>query len=324
MIIEFVLIVLIVSLSIFLAIILKDYQVDFGQNVTSVDGTEFDSTFDAKVDDDFAVRFSDLECNDDCSNVSSVKIGNKTLEAGKDYEVKRGSMIIIIFKKVLQTITNGEHDIVVKTEQNGKFITVGVKITITNSAATNEQPEQNNSSENNNSSGDSNSTSQNTPTTNSEPSPSPEPTPVPEPAKTCSELKNCDYNLNDRYIIETDTYNFYSLPEGVSSLCDQDGSGNYYLDISPIITTVTFYQIGNFTGRGGGVVPHVTPTRTQSNYVQADNYAKARNYVSFHQGWGCGGMGDIERDWTWQETIDKGFALDEAKCAAWGLSCGRW
>ena len=146
---------------------------------------------------------------------------------------------------------------------------------------------------------------------------------TPEPTPTCSDLKNCDFNLNDQYIIETSTYNFYSLPEGVE-ICDYKEPGVLYLDVTPIVETKTFYQIGDFTGTGGGNVPHVTPTKTSSAYAQAKSYAAARGLAQHHDGWGCGGMGDIMRNWTWQETVDKGFALDEAKCNYWGLSCGRW
>jgi|GEM_PF-5552351 len=146
----------------------------------------------------------------------------------------------------------------------------------------------------------------------------------PKSQKTCSELQNCDFNLNTRYVIETDKFNFYNLPEGVTDICQENESGHQYLDILPIVETKTFYQIGNFTGKGGRNRPHVTPTRTEKTFKQADNYATAKNLYPFHDGWGCGGMGDIIRDWTWQETIDKGFALNETKCTTWNLSCGRW
>ena len=75
---------------------------------------------------------------------------------------------------------------------------------------------------------------------------------------------------------------------------------------------------------GGGNVPHVKPDRTPNTWEQAENYGKNKKLAAYHQGWSCGGMGDTAREWTWQETINKGFALDEAKCKQWGLSCGRW
>ncbi|MBO7132398.1 hypothetical protein J6V85_04075 [Candidatus Saccharibacteria bacterium] len=297
-------------------------EVDYSQHVTNKDGSEFNANYNTSSNENLSIRFTDLKCNDDCSNIKNLKIGDQTLEADKDYKVEQGSVIITIYKKFLQAISSGQYSIIFDIENGDQTITVGISITITNkSAQTNEEdqneeekqeekPEEN--SQNNDSSQNSSSSSQN-PTE-----------PQPETEKTCSDLKNCDYNLNDRYVIVTDTFNFYSLPEGVGSVCDLNEDGNTYLDVSPIQTTITFYQIGYYTGSGGSNVPYLDPARTDPTHVQASRFAEAYNYTYYHDGWGCGGMGDIMRDWTWQEVIDKGYALDETKCATWNLSCGRW
>ena len=170
----------------------KDANIDFGQSITSMDGGEFKPNYDAGHDSDFSFRLADLECNEDCTNVSTVKIGDKELKLGEDYEVKRGSIIIVIYKKVMQVLQTGKADITVGIEKDGKIITVGVHITISNTVAPSEtqpaqeeQPEtttNNNSSENNNT----------TPTQGNNTTPQ-TPTPAqPEKPKTCSELQNCD------------------------------------------------------------------------------------------------------------------------------------
>lgn len=292
-----------------------DDTINYGYSVTNVDGTEFKPIYANGSNENLSLRFADLECDENCSNVSNLKIGDLTLNVGEDYEVKRGSVIIIIYKKILQAIQSGQYNITFDIKNGDETISVGVKITITNSSTPEDNTQEEQNEQNTSENQDDNNSSQ--------PPVEPQPTADPEPEMTCSDLKNCDFNLNDQYVIETDTFNFYSLPDGVN-LCDYKEPEVFYLDVTPIAETRTFYQIGNFTGSGGSNVPHAEPTRTLSTYAQADNYAAANGLISFHDGWGCGGMGDIIRDWTWQEMIDKGFALDEAKCATWGLSCGRW
>lgn len=336
-IIEAVLIAIVIGMSIFFGLALNGRRVDFDQNITSEDGTELNHTFDAKADEDFVVRFADLECNEDCSNVSSVKIGDRTLEAGKDYEVERGSVIIKIFKKTMQTITNGKHDIVVKIEQNGKTVTVGVKITITNSVTTNEQQEQNTESENNNEPSQNDSAPQ--------PAPAPEPTPAPEPEvpKTCSDLHNCDYNLNNHYVIRVYTVNFYQKTDKCNdTTCtgERDENGNFYHDVLPVAETKRFVDIELFNGTGCGADGTnagsyiAGPTSEEwlrilkgpygstviDGLSHANNYAVSHNYAM----WPWGGAGCQPTTWTWEGAVSSGLALDEAKCAAWGLSCGRW
>ncbi len=122
-------------------------SVDFSQKVTNTDGTEFKPTYDAGSDEDLSVRFTDLECNEDCSNISNLKIGNKILKAGEDYEVKRGSVIIVIYKKILQAIQNGQYDITFEIKSGEKTISVGLKITIANSSAPTDEEESENEDE---------------------------------------------------------------------------------------------------------------------------------------------------------------------------------
>lgn len=309
--------------------------VDFGQNITSADGSEFKSTYDTGRGKDFSVRFTELDCNEDCSNVSTVRIGDRTLKLGEDYEVKRGSVIIVIFKKVMQSLQVGNHDVVVDIKEGDKTLTVGVHITIKSDAPvladnpsqpTTPKSEENSSNESSTAEDNKETSTETSENNNTTPKEDPKPAQPEhtETPKTCSDYQNCDFNLNDRYVIETDTYNFYSLPEGVTHVCDETESGGFYLDVLTPVETKTFYQIGNFTGEGGINAPHATPTRTDYTYNQAEQYATARGLSAYHYGWGCGGMGDAWREWTWQQIVDGGYALDEAKCATWGLSCGRW
>lgn len=295
-------------------------SVDFSQQVTNVDGTEFKPTYNAGSDDDLSVRFTDLECNEDCSNISNLKIGNKILKAGEDYEVKRGSVIIVIYKKILQAIQNGQYDITFEIKSGEKTISVGLKITITNSSAPTDEEESENEDEQE--SGDQSQSG--SPSQSSSESESSDET---EEEKSCSELQNCDYNLNDQYVIETYTVDFYTLPEdlpeGVTGVCSWvESENNYYYTMLSATETKTFYHIGYFNGMGGGNYPHVSPISGDNMYEKARKYASANGLEAVIIS--CGGAGDSWRSWTWQETIDRGFALDEDKCATWGLSCGRW
>ena len=318
-------------------------SVDFSQQVTNVDGTEFKPTYDAGSDDDLSVRFTDLECNEDCSNISNLKIGTKILKVGEDYEVKRGSVIIVIYKKILQAIQNGQYDITFEIKSGEKTISVGLKITIANSSAPTDEEESENEDERE--SGD-----QSQSGSSSQSSSESESSDETEEEKSCSELQNCDYNLNDQYLIKVTTYLFYEhhdceVESGPSNcLLQKDENGNYYGDIWPVVDSKTYVDIGLFDGLGCG--PDGDTTMYQSHTIRgitygpghgphfdgidyaemaswkASQYASAHNYDSWpgYGGWGC----LAEPGWTWQGIINAGYDLNEEKCATYGLSCGRW
>ena len=101
---------------------------------------------------------------------------------------------------------------------------------------------------------------------------------------------SADYNLNDKYI-----YQYIAVP--------------FYTDDT--YTTVAeekyFFGIERFAG--------YTPScGTISS--QVFEYAQRMGYVS---GNGCGAT-----PLTWESAVANGIAVDEAVCARFGLSCGRW
>lgn len=104
--------------------------IDYDQLVTSEDGSEFNSTYDANSGESFSVRFSNLSCTENCENVSTVFIGDEKLTKGEDYEVKEGSVIIILFSKIMQRLSAGTHDLTVELTENGVNKKFGVKITV--------------------------------------------------------------------------------------------------------------------------------------------------------------------------------------------------
>lgn len=105
--------------------------------------------------------------------------------------------------------------------------------------------------------------------------------------------KKPDYNLNDRYVAGYITLAFSK----------QDETGEWY-----VAEEKQFFGITKFTGSSADLITAVMP-----QYIA---YAKARGYPY------GGGMGAISI--TWEDAIQNGTALDEAKCTQYGLSCGRW
>ena len=101
---------------------------------------------------------------------------------------------------------------------------------------------------------------------------------------------SADYNLNDKYI-----YQYIAVP--------------FYTDDT--YTTVAeekyFFGIERFAG--------YTPS-CGTIYSQVLEYAQRMGYVSGH---GCGAV-----PLTWESAVANGTAVDEAVCARFGLSCGRW
>lgn len=139
----------------------------------------------------------------------------------------------------------------------------------------------------------SNSSTSNNSQTSSNPSAS-KPTPsATQLSQSSQPTKKPDYNLNDRYVAGYITLAFSK----------QDETGEWY-----IAEEKQFFGVTKFTGSSADLYIAVIP-----QYVA---YAEAHGYP--HDG----GMGAISL--TWEDAIRNGTALDETKCAQYGLSCGRW
>lgn len=104
--------------------------VDYKQKITSEDGSEFKAEYQAGSEKSFAMRFSDLKCEDDCKNVSEVKLGNKDLKQGEDYEVKSGSIIIILTESLMKSLKADKYDLVIAVIYDDKTAFYGVKFTV--------------------------------------------------------------------------------------------------------------------------------------------------------------------------------------------------
>ena len=163
----------------------------------------------------------------------------------------------------------------------------------------------------------------------------PEPEPTPEAPKSCAELHNCDYNLNDQYVIVTAKFSFFALSEGVTNVCETTRSDpdmyDYIVANFPIVETKTLYAVSRFVeGSYGLGLEDCLPTQTTAILDRAEQYASSKglgwmwNDRYARLGYGCPGYKGCTIEWTWQKIIDDGYALDEEKCATWGLSCGRW
>ena len=105
-------------------------EVDYDQKVTDKDGGKFKAEYQAGSEESFAVRFSNLKCEDGCKNVSEVKLGKKVLKLGEDYEVQRGSIIIILTESLMKGLKEGKHDLIVAVVEDGETKLYGVKFTV--------------------------------------------------------------------------------------------------------------------------------------------------------------------------------------------------
>lgn len=104
--------------------------VDYKQKITSEDGSEFKAEYQAGSEQSFAMRFSNLRCKDDCKNVGEVKLGDKTLKEGEDYEVKSGSIIIILTENFMKSLKADKYDLVIAVVDEDKTLLYGVKFTV--------------------------------------------------------------------------------------------------------------------------------------------------------------------------------------------------
>lgn len=167
------------------------------------------------------------------------------------------------------------------------------KSTANNSQTTTQKP--NNSSASNNQSNNSSPSKPSTPTT--QPSQPSQPSAPTQPSQPAQPTKKPDYNLNDRYVVGSSTYVFYTYDDTTSqcSLAEEK----------------SFFGIAKFAGTSNDLW-------SGSHSSQYAAYAKSKGYDTTH----CGGMGAAMM--SWEEAVSQGIALDEAKCAQYGLSCGRW
>ena len=108
----------------------KTAEVDYEQKITTADGGEFVPKITEGTEDNLTMRFVNLKCSDGCKNVEHVQFKGKTLKLGEDYEVKSGSVILVIFAKVFSGVEPGEAKITFDVKEDDKVRTIGVKITI--------------------------------------------------------------------------------------------------------------------------------------------------------------------------------------------------
>lgn len=150
------------------------------------------------------------------------------------------------------------------------------------------------SSASNSQSNNSSSSKPSTPTT--QPSQPSQPSTPNQPSQPTQPTKKPDYNLNDKYVAGTRSYPFWTLDENGQCVVAEEKS---------------FFGIARFTGQGDDLW---SATLGQ----QYMNYANSKGYNTMD----CLGMGSAPT--TWEAVVSVGLALDEAKCAQYGLSCGRW
>lgn len=104
--------------------------VDYNQKITDKDGGEFKAEYQAGSEQSFAMRFSDLKCEDNCKNVSEVKLGDKTLKQGEDYKVESGSIIIVLTENFMKSLKADKYDLAIAVIDGDKTLFYGVKFTV--------------------------------------------------------------------------------------------------------------------------------------------------------------------------------------------------
>lgn len=104
--------------------------IDYNQKITDKDGGEFKAEYQAGSEQSFAMRFSDLKCEDNCKNVSEVKLGDKTLKQGEDYEVQSGSIIVILTENFMKSLKADKYNLAIAVVNGDKTSFYGVKFTV--------------------------------------------------------------------------------------------------------------------------------------------------------------------------------------------------
>ncbi len=167
------------------------------------------------------------------------------------------------------------------------------KSTANNPQATTQKP--NNNAASNNQSNNSSPSKPSAPTT--QPSQPSQPSAPSQPSQPTQPIKKPDYNLNDKYVVGSSTYafNIYDQNTGECKLAEEK----------------SFFGVAKFQG--------TITDLWAAHYPQYMAYAKSKGYDAMEH---CFGMGSAPI--TWEAVVSAGLALDEAKCAQYGLSCGRW
>lgn len=272
-------------------------EVDFTQEVTGENGRPFEAEYQQGSEEDYVVRFPNLQCEEGCMNVADVKLGTKVLTLGADYEVKKGSVIIILKEKLLAELTAGNYELTFTVTEDEETVTVGVKFSVKAAPICAEdeelkvgkcvkkeedkKPEEKPSDAGGSSSTTKPSAGGNTGSTTPE-----------QPAQ------KPDYNLNDRYLA--------SKREWIYNDCDKEGW--------PEIGRHTFVTVVKYKGTILDLL--------NAQDVQVKAYRDKMGYPNGSEM--CGGIGGVETAGTWEEAQANGVALDETKCKQYGLSCGRW
>lgn len=133
--------------------------IDYEQKITAADGGEFVPKVTEGQETNLEMRFSDLKCTENCDNVDRVEIGGKVLKRGEDYEVKQGSVILIIYAKVFSGMAPGEVGVIFEITEGNRIVTIGVKITVEEKKEEKTEETANNQQSANSTSGQSNSSS---------------------------------------------------------------------------------------------------------------------------------------------------------------------
>lgn len=108
----------------------NELAIDYHQKITNEDGGEFNAEYQAGSEKNFVMRFSELKCEDNCKNVSEVKLGDKTLKQGEDYEVKSGSIIIVLYEDFMKSLKAGEFGLVIAVRGENETTLYGVKFKV--------------------------------------------------------------------------------------------------------------------------------------------------------------------------------------------------
>lgn len=108
----------------------EENQIDFDQEITGEGDEAFNPNYEIGSDANLVAHFANLECDENCENVSDLKIGDLTLERGKNYEVTRGSVIITIFADTLKDLALGEYEVTFEIVEDGKKAMIGFRLVI--------------------------------------------------------------------------------------------------------------------------------------------------------------------------------------------------
>lgn len=266
-------------------------EVDFSQEVTGENGRPFEAEYQQGSEEDYVVRFPNLQCEEGCTNVMDVKLGTRVLALGTDYEVKKGSVIIILKEELLMELKAGDYELTFAVMEDEETKVVGVKFSV-KAAPTCAEDEKLESGkcvkEEEEKPSDTGSAGNTVGSTGSTSGGQTSEQPVKKP----------DYNLNDKYLA--------GKKVEVYQDCEKEGW--------PEIGRYTFVTVVKYNGTILDLL------NAQSD--QSTAYARKMGYPE--GSWMCGGAGSIETAGTWEDAQANGVALDEAKCAEYGLSCGRW